>query len=71
MAYYNKEKLATEDAMRIGRLHTFLPGDKSSTQLCVNHELSLDTAIHMQPASASCLGQSVLVQGGRAQILPS
>ena len=26
MAYYDKEKLATEDAMRIGRLHTFLPG---------------------------------------------
>lgn len=26
MAYYNKETLATADAMRIGRLHTFLPG---------------------------------------------
>lgn len=27
MAYYDKQTLATEDAMRIGRLHTFLPGD--------------------------------------------
>ncbi len=26
MAYYDKERLATEDALRIGRLHTFLPG---------------------------------------------
>ena len=26
MAYYDKQTLATEDAMRIGRLHTFLPG---------------------------------------------
>lgn len=26
MAYYNKEKYATDDAMRIGRLHTHLPG---------------------------------------------
>jgi len=27
MAYYDKQTLATEDAMRIGRLHTFLPGE--------------------------------------------
>ena len=26
MAYHNKEELATEDAVRIGRLHTHLPG---------------------------------------------
>ncbi|EIE21679.1 alpha/beta-hydrolase, partial [Coccomyxa subellipsoidea C-169] len=26
MAYFDKERLATEDALRIGRLHTFLPG---------------------------------------------
>ncbi|CAL5229899.1 g13318 [Coccomyxa viridis] len=30
MAYYDKQTLATEDAMRIGRLHTFLPGWKSA-----------------------------------------
>lgn len=29
MAYYDKETLATDDAMRIGRLHTFLPGESS------------------------------------------
>ena len=34
MAYYDKQTLATEDAMRIGRLHTFLPG-KSTSWLCV------------------------------------
>jgi hypothetical protein len=28
MAYFDKEKFATEDAMRIGRLHTHLPGEK-------------------------------------------
>ena len=33
MAYYDKEKLATDDAMRIGRLHTFLPG-RASPWLC-------------------------------------
>lgn len=26
MAYYDKDRLATEDAMRIGRLHTHCPG---------------------------------------------
>lgn len=26
MAYFNKQKYATDDAMRIGRLHTHLPG---------------------------------------------
>ena len=26
MAYYNKPKYATDDAMRVGRLHTHLPG---------------------------------------------
>lgn len=26
MAYFNKQKFATDDAMRIGRLHTHLPG---------------------------------------------
>ncbi|KAK9908285.1 hypothetical protein WJX75_005460 [Coccomyxa subellipsoidea] len=26
MAYHDKERLATDDALRIGRLHTFLPG---------------------------------------------
>lgn len=26
MAYFDKERFATEDAMRIGRLHTHLPG---------------------------------------------
>lgn len=26
MAYFNKEKFATNDAMKIGRLHTHLPG---------------------------------------------
>jgi hypothetical protein len=26
MVYYDQEKLATSDAMRIGRLHTFCPG---------------------------------------------
>ena len=26
MAYFDKERYATEDAMRIGRLHTHLPG---------------------------------------------
>ncbi|CAK0784268.1 hypothetical protein CVIRNUC_007472 [Coccomyxa viridis] len=30
MAYYDKQTLATEDAMRIGRLHTFLPGWKNA-----------------------------------------
>jgi hypothetical protein len=26
MAYFNKEKFATDDAWRVGRLSTFLPG---------------------------------------------
>ena len=26
MAYHDKDRLATEDAMRIGRLHTHCPG---------------------------------------------
>lgn len=26
MAYFNKKRYATDDAMRIGRLHTHLPG---------------------------------------------
>ena len=26
MAYYDKERFATDDAVRIGRLHTLMPG---------------------------------------------
>jgi len=27
MAYFDKEKFATPDTLKCGRLHTFLPGD--------------------------------------------
>ncbi|CAG9461185.1 unnamed protein product [Pedinophyceae sp. YPF-701] len=30
MAYYDKERLATKDAMHVGRLHTFMPGWKEA-----------------------------------------
>ena len=36
MAYYDKKTLATDDAMRIGRLHTFLPGDEIHDSLMCN-----------------------------------
>lgn len=26
MAYYDKERFATQDAVRVGRIHTFMPG---------------------------------------------
>lgn len=35
MAYHDKERLATEDAMRIGRLHTHLPG--AAKRFTLNH----------------------------------
>ena len=58
MAYYDKETLATEDAMRIGRLHTFLPGDKqlNAVWMCqsiLSFPRHLCHPRRMQSASAS------------------
>ena len=33
MAYHDSARLATEDAMRIGRLHTFMPGAASNNHI--------------------------------------
>ena len=36
MAYHDKDRLATEDAMRIGRLHTHCPGGQDCSGRCCN-----------------------------------
>ena len=47
MAYYDKKTLATEDAMRIGRLHTFLPGDQFYSAQCFFLELAYKYCIYL------------------------
>ena len=35
MAYYDKETYATADAVRIGRVHTFMPGKVNAGVHCI------------------------------------
>ena len=52
MAYHDKDRLATEDAMRVGRLHTHCPGAR------VVH---VEHVHHCEECAASTLGDRCYV----------
>ena len=78
MAYYDKQTLATEDAMRIGRLHTFLPGRVPPGCACLHilepspwscqHPDSCAYPVHRALVTGKA---AITLQGGRMPTLPS
>ena len=52
MAYHDKDRLATEDAMRIGRLHTHCPGGQLAHAPCTTLGSARETELHQSICDA-------------------
>ena len=67
MAYYNVEEFATEDAMRVGRLHTHLPGwEEGNVAFMASGGYSLGP----EAVRAVACARTLLVWGENDEILP-